>query len=74
MNDKIILVELQALKNKMSIEKLVYPSLKKEELTEEFLDKFIEIINKTYDANITILDNIIKYLKSKGAEKDGKQN
>ena len=74
MNDKIMLVELQALKNKMSIEKLVYPSLKKEELTEDFLDKFIEIINKTYDANITILDNIIKYLESKGAEKDGKQN
>ena len=72
MNDKIILVELQALKNKMSIEKLVYPSLKKEELTEEFLDKFIEIINKAYDANITILDNIIKYLENKGAEKDGK--
>lgn len=68
---QIIISELKTVKNKMEIEKLVFPSLQHEELTEEKINQFVETMTKAYDFNINVLKNAIEKMKSK-SEKDGK--
>ena len=68
------LTQLKSLTNKMKIEKLVFGSLKAEKLTEEFINKFVDTMENIYNTNIMVLEDIIKKMESKGAEKDGKQN
>ena len=68
---QIIISELKTVKNKMEIEKLVFPSLKHEELTEEKINQFVETMMKAYDFNINVLKNAIEKMESK-SEKDGK--
>ena len=63
---------LKSMINKMRVEKLVFGSLKHEELTEEFIDKFVSTMEDIYDKNIEFLENITQKMESKGAEKDGK--
>lgn len=65
---------LKSMINKMRVEKLVFESLKHEDLTEEFVNKFVATMQSIYDKNIDFLENIVKGMESKGAEKDGKQN
>ena len=73
MDDKIILSMLQSVKNKMEIEKLVFPSLQHEEnRTEELINKFVETMTRAYDFNINVLKEVIEKMESKIAEKDGK--
>ena len=60
---------LKSMINKMRVEKLVFESLKHEELTEEFIDKFVSTMEDIYDKNIEFLENITKKMESKGAEK-----
>lgn len=66
------LTQLKSLTNKMRIEKLVFGSLKAEKLTEEFINKFVDTMENIYNTNIMVLEDIIKKMESKGAEKDGK--
>lgn len=66
------LTQLKSMINKMKIEKLVFGSLKAEELTEEFIDKFIDTMENIYNTNIMVLEDIVKKMESKGSEKDGK--
>lgn len=66
------LTQLKSMINKMKIEKLVFRSLKAEELTEEFIDKFIDTMENIYNTNIMVLEDIVKKMESKGSEKDGK--
>ena len=66
------LTQLKSMINKMKIEKLVFGSLKAEELTDEFIDKFIDTMENTYNTNIMVLEDIVKKMESKGSEKDGK--
>ena len=68
---QIIISELKTVKNKMEIEKLVFPSLQHEELTEETINQFVETMTKAYDFNINVLKNAIEKMESK-SEKDGK--
>lgn len=72
MDDKIVLSMLQSVKNKMEVEKLVFPSLQHEERTDEMIDKFVETMTKAYDFNINVLKQVIEKMESKIAEKDGK--
>ena len=72
MDDRIILSMLQSVKNKMEVEKLVFPSLQHEELTEELINQFVETMTKAYDFNINVLKQAIEKMESKLAEKDGK--
>lgn len=67
------LTQLKSMINKMKIEKLVFGSLKAEELTDEFIDKFIDTMENIYNTNIMVLEDIVKKMESKGSEKDGKQ-
>ena len=71
MEEKIIISELTTVKNKMEIEKLVFPSLQHEELTEEKINQFVETMTKAYDFNINVIKSVIKKMESK-SEKDGK--
>lgn len=66
------LTQLKSMINKMKIEKLVFGSLKAEELTDEFIDKFIDTMENIYNTNIMVLEDIAKKMESKGSEKDGK--
>lgn len=66
------LTQLKSIINKMKIEKLVFGSLKAEELTDEFIDKFIDTMENIYNTNIMVLEDIVKKMESKGSEKDGK--
>lgn len=66
------LTQLKSMINKMKIEKLVFGSLKAEELTEEFIDKFIDTMENIYNTNIMVLEDIVKKMESKSSEKDGK--
>lgn len=66
------LTQLKSMINKMKIEKLVFKSLKAEELTEEFIDKFIDTMENIYNTNIIVLEDVVKKMESKGSEKDGK--
>ena len=66
------LTQLKSMINKMKIEKLVFGSLKAEELTDEFIDKFIDTMGNIYNTNIMVLEDIVKKMESKGSEKDGK--
>ena len=66
------LTQLKSVINKMNIEKLVFGSLKAEELTDEFIDKFIDTMENIYNTNIMVLEDIVKKMESKGSEKDGK--
>lgn len=66
------LTQLKSMINKMKIEKLVFGSLKAEELTEEFIDKFIDTMENIYNTNIMVLEDIVKKMENKGSEKDGK--
>jgi len=66
------LTQLKSMINKMKIEKLVFGSLKHEELTEEFIDKFINTMENIYNTNIMVLEDVVEKMESKGAEKDGK--
>lgn len=66
------LTQLKSMINKMKIEKLVFGSLKAEELTEEFINKFIDTMENIYNTNIMVLEDIVKKMESKGSEKDGK--
>ena len=68
---QIIISELKTVKNKMEIEKLVFPSLQHEELTEEKINQFVETMMKAYDFNINVLKQAIEKMESK-SEKDGK--
>lgn len=66
------LTQLKSMINKMKIEKLVFGSLKAEELTDEFIDKFIDTMENIYNTNIMVLEDIVKKMESKSSEKDGK--
>lgn len=66
------LTQLKSMINKMKIEKLVFGSLKAEELTDEFIDKFIDTMENIYNTNIMVLEDVVKKMESKGSEKDGK--
>ena len=66
------LTQLKSMINKMKMEKLVFGSLKAEELTDEFIDKFIDTMENIYNTNIMVLEDIVKKMESKGSEKDGK--
>jgi len=66
------LTQLKSMINKMKIEKLVFGSLKAEELTDEFIDKFIDTMENIYNTNIMVLEDIVKKMESKNSEKDGK--
>lgn len=66
------LTQLKSMINKMKIEKLVFGSLKAEELTDEFIDKFIDTMENIYNTNIMVLEDIVKKMENKGSEKDGK--
>lgn len=66
------LTQLKSMINKMKIEKLVFGSLKAEELTDEFIDKFIDTMENIYNTNIMVLEDIAKKMESKTSEKDGK--
>ena len=66
------LTQLKSMINKMKIEKLVFGSLKAEELTDEFIDKFIDTMENIYNTNIMVLEDIVKKMESKAPEKDGK--
>lgn len=66
------LTQLKSMVNKMKIEKLVFGSLKAEELTDEFIDKFIDTMENIYNTNIMVLEDIVKKMESKSSEKDGK--
>ena len=66
------LTQLKSMINKMKIEKLVFGSLKADELTDEFIDKFIDTMENIYNTNIMVLEDIVKKMESKGSEKDGK--
>ena len=66
------LTQLKSMINKMKIEKLVFGSLKAEELTDEIIDKFIDTMENIYNTNIMVLEDIVKKMESKGSEKDGK--
>ena len=66
------LTQLKSMINKMKIEKLVFGSLKAEELTDKFIDKFIDTMENIYNTNIMVLEDIVKKMESKGSEKDGK--
>ena len=70
--DKITLSMLKSIKNKMEIEKLVFPSLKDEELTDDFIEKFIDTMTKAYEFNIDVLTKSIERIEKKIGEKDGK--
>ena len=70
-DDKITLSMLKSVKNKMEVEKLVFPSLQHEERTDEMIDKFVETMMKAYDFNINVINQIIEKMESK-SEKDGK--
>lgn len=59
--------EIKKIENRMKIEKLVFESLKHEELTEEFIDNFIKTMQKMYQDNINALNEIVGEL-----QKDGK--
>ena len=72
MEDKIIISELKTVKNKMEIEKLVFPSLQHEELTEEKINQFVDTMTRAYDFNINVLKQAIEKMESKLAEKDRK--
>ena len=56
--------------NKMKIESLVFDSLKHEDLTEEFINKFIKTMKGAYITNITALENLINS-KDKNGGKNG---
>lgn len=66
------LTQLKSMINKMKIEKLVFGSLKAEELTDEFIDKFIDTMENIYNTNIMVLEDVAKKMESKTSEKDGK--
>ncbi len=66
------LTQLKSMINKMKIEKLVFGSLKAEELTDEFVDKFIDTMENIYNTNIMVLEDVVKKMENKGSEKDGK--
>ena len=51
---------------------MFFGSLKAEELTDEFIDKFIDTMENIYNTNIMVLEDIVKKMESKGSEKDGK--
>ena len=70
-DDKITLSMLKSVKNKMEVEKLVFPSLQHEERTDEMIDKFVETMMKAYDFNINVINQVIENMESK-SEKDGK--
>lgn len=72
MEEKIIISELTTVKNKMEIEKLVFPSLQHEELTEEKINQFVDTMTRAYDFNINVLKNVVEKMESKIGEKDGK--
>ena len=59
--------EIKKIENRMKIEKLVFESLKHEELTDEFIDNFIKTMQKMYQDNINALNEIVGEL-----QKDGK--
>lgn len=66
------LIQLKSMINKMKIEKLVFGSLKAEELTDEFIDKFIDTMENIYNINIMVLEDIVKKMENKSSEKNGK--
>ena len=72
MEDKIIISELKTIKNRMEVEKLVFPSLQHEELTKEKINQFVETMIKAYDFNINVLKQVIEKMESKNTDKDGK--
>lgn len=72
MEERIIISELTTIKNKMELEKLVFPSLQHEKLTEEKINQFVETMTKAYDFNINVIQKAIEKLESKRNEKDGK--
>lgn len=59
------LTQLKSMINKMKIEKLVFGSLKAEELTDEFIDKFIDTMENIYNTNIMVLEDVVKKMESK---------
>lgn len=52
--------KIQNIINRMNVEKLVFESLKHEELTESFIDQFIQAMQNAYEINIAALKDIVK--------------
>lgn len=52
--------KIQNIINRMNVEKLVFESLKHEELTESFIDQFIQAMQNAYEVNIAALKDIVK--------------
>lgn len=52
--------KIQNIINRMNVEKLVFESLKHEELTESFIDQFIQVMQRAYEVNIAALKDIVK--------------
>lgn len=52
--------KIQNIINRMNVEKLVFESLKHEELTESFIDQFIQAMQRAYEVNIAALKDIVK--------------
>lgn len=52
--------KIQNIINRMNVEKLVFESLKHEELTESFIDQFIQAMQSAYEVNIAALKDIVK--------------
>lgn len=61
---------IRTLINKLKLESLVFDSLKHEDLTEDFIDKFIETMKSAYISNIAILESLINS-KDKNGGKNG---
>lgn len=59
---------IKKLINKMTLESLVLESLKHEDLTEEFINQFVEIMKNAYNTNISTLKSLINSKKENGGE------
>lgn len=59
---------IKKLINKMTLESLVLESLKHEDLTEEFINQFVEVMKNAYNTNISTLKSLINSKKENGGE------
>ena len=59
---------VQTIINKMRIESLVFDSLRHEDLTDEYIEKFIKVMKNAYTTNINTLDKLINSNDKKGGK------
>lgn len=59
---------VQTIINKMRIESLVFDSLRHEDLTDEYIEKFIKVMKNAYATNINTLDKLINSNDKKGGK------